>query len=148
MRVQNNIGPTPSVIGSRACYVALKVVTVIFLCVCVCVRLFRDFLHCLWSDIDESSFRIGYRYVVVSPKVWACCEFLRGRSHLLKTVVCVKTISTYKFDRIGLSLEYVSLHWYTKLFSGHFFDRRSNFRNMTSWRIEQKSPDTLGTSLH
>ena len=37
------------------------------------------------TALDETSFRIVYRYVVVSPKVWACCKF-SGRSHAPKTV--------------------------------------------------------------
>ena len=38
--------------------------------VCVSVRLFKDYHHCSWTDLDETSFRIEYRCVDVSPKVW------------------------------------------------------------------------------
>ena len=86
------------VIGSRAFLGGPYFRTGHFL-VCVSVRLFRDYLHCLCTDLDETSFRIEYRYVVVSPRVWASCEF-SGRSQPSKNCF----ISSYSFDRIGLSL--------------------------------------------
>ena len=106
--------------GSRACYVALKLVTAIFVRMCVrpSVQRFSPmFVNRSWwnfisnwisvcSCVPSSMGVLGVQWAEPTPQ---------------KTVFRGKTISSYSFDRIGLSHGYVPLHWKTKLFSYHFF---------------------------
>ena len=88
--------------SSWASYVILIIFRHFPLCVCVSVRLFGDYLHCLWSDLDET-FWITYQGVLYPlekgmlrlhwPEPRTKC--FREESHL-----------SYNFDWIGLSLYY------------------------------------------
>ena len=121
--------------GSRACYVALKLLT----CVCPSVQRFSPIF------VERSCWNFVSNWISVCSCVLSSVGVLRvqwAEPTPQKPVFRGETASSYSFDRIGLSLVYVSFHWKTKLFSSHCFDRWSIFGNITSWRMKQKFSDT------
>ena len=135
-----------SIFGSRACYVALILVTVNFLCVCLCLSVCPSVQRLSPLFLNRSWWNFVWNWISVCSCVLSKMGVFSGRSHPKKTVFTVKlSVLQFGLDRAVSWICFTSLECKTTL--EPFFDHWSTFGKM-SWRIEQKSPDTFGTSLN